>query len=68
VTSRTGDEVLADVLSDPTPAAEGILTIDEQRAITWPCPRKAKSAPWTAADSILLDEVSAFLERPTTFM
>lgn len=56
------------MLSDPTPAAEGILTIDEQRAITWPCPRKAKSAPWTAADSILLDEVSAFLERPTTFM
>jgi hypothetical protein len=67
VTSRTSDEVLADVLSDPTTVADGILTMDEQRAITWPRPRRAKSARWTDADAVLLDEVSALLERPTTF-
>ena len=61
------DEVLAEVLSDPSAAADGILTADEQDAIRWPRPRKAKSAPWTAADAVLLDEVSALLERGPTY-
>jgi DNA helicase IV len=61
------DEVLAEVLSDPSHAADGILTPDEQRAIAWPRPRTAKSARWTAADAVLLDEVSALLERTTTY-
>ncbi|TCC28511.1 HelD family protein [Kribbella sindirgiensis] len=59
------DEVLADYLSDPSQA--GILTADEQRAIAWSRPRKAKSARWTAADAVLLDEVSALLERCPTY-
>ncbi|WP_350275261.1 AAA family ATPase [Kribbella sp. HUAS MG21] len=61
------DDVLAEVLSDPGRAADGILTPDEQRAITWTRPRKAKSARWTAADAVLLDEVSALLERTPTY-
>jgi DNA helicase IV len=59
------DEVLAEYLSDP--GRVGILTPDEQRAIAWPRPRRAKSARWTAADAVLLDEVGALLERPPTY-
>jgi DNA helicase IV len=59
------DDVLAGYLSDP--GQVGILTPAEQRAIAWPRPRKAKSARWTAADAVLLDEVSALLERPATY-
>jgi DNA helicase IV len=58
------DEVLAELLSDPS---DDILTPDEQRAIAWPRPRKAKSARWTAADAVLLDEVGALLERGPTY-
>jgi DNA helicase IV len=59
------EDVLAEYLSDPSRV--GILTPDEQRAIAWPRPRKAKSARWTAADTVLLDEASALLERPPTY-
>ncbi|TDO47019.1 DNA helicase IV [Kribbella sp. VKM Ac-2571] len=59
------DEVLAEYLSDPSQV--GILTAEEQRAIAWSRPRKAKSARWTAADAVLLDEVSALLERSPTY-
>ncbi|MEU4192213.1 AAA family ATPase [Kribbella sp. NPDC026611] len=61
------DDVLAEVLSDPAPAADGILTESEKRAIAWPRPRKAKTARWTTADAVLLDEVSALLERGATY-
>jgi DNA helicase IV len=64
------DEVLAELLSDHeqlATAADGILSSEEQRAIAWPRARKAKSARWTAADAVLLDEVSALLERGPTY-
>ncbi len=64
------DELLAELLSNRdllAPAARGILTADEQDAIAWKRPRKAKSARWTAADAILLDEVGALLERGPTY-
>jgi DNA helicase IV len=64
------DEVLAELLSDRDQlnhAAAGVLTTDEQDLIAWPRPRKAKSARWTAADAVLLDEVSALLERGPTY-
>ncbi|WP_329000623.1 AAA family ATPase [Kribbella sp. NBC_00709] len=61
------DEVLADVLSDPGPAADGILSAAERQAISWSRPRKAKSARWTAADAVLLDEASALLERSPAY-
>ncbi|MEV5967741.1 AAA family ATPase [Kribbella sp. NPDC051952] len=64
------DEVLAELLSDRdqlSHAADGILTPDEQDLIAWPRPRRAKSARWTTADAVLLDEVGALLERGPTY-
>lgn len=62
------EEVLAALLTDPaalTAAADGILAPDEQRAIRWARPpRSYKSAKWSAADLVLLDEIAGLLERP----
>ncbi|MFG2653219.1 HelD family protein [Streptomyces sp. NPDC048436] len=62
------EEVLASLLADPhalAAAAEGILQADEQRAIGWTRPpRSYKSAKWSAADLVLLDELAGLLERP----
>jgi DNA helicase IV len=45
-------------------AASGVLTDDEQRMLHWEkAPRSPKSAPWTAADAFLADEVADLLER-----
>jgi DNA helicase IV len=61
------DEVLAEFLSDPTRAAEGILTTEEQTAIAWRRNRRPASALWTIADLVLLDELSALLGRGATY-
>ncbi|MFI6089418.1 HelD family protein [Streptomyces sp. NPDC051218] len=62
------EEVLAALLADPAAlaaAADGILDADEQRAIRWAKPpRSYKSAKWSAADLVLLDEIGGLLERP----
>ncbi|MGC4938318.1 HelD family protein [Kribbella sp. DT2] len=54
------DEVLAQFLSEP---ADDAFTAEELTAIRWPRRRKAKSARWTAADAVLLDELSALVNR-----
>ncbi|ONI74260.1 AAA family ATPase [Kribbella sp. ALI-6-A] len=54
------DEVLAEFLSDPT---DELLSAEERAAIRWPRRRKAKSARWTAADAVLLDELSGLTSR-----
>ncbi|ADB33393.1 Superfamily I DNA and RNA helicase-like protein [Kribbella flavida DSM 17836] len=62
-------EVLAEFLSDPfrSEAGEsnrdGGLSSEELAAIAWKRPRKAKSARWTAADAVLLDELAALIAR-----
>ncbi|MBT2227563.1 AAA family ATPase [Nonomuraea sp. NEAU-A123] len=57
-------ELLCSLLSDPGPAAP-ILTADERAAITWARPpRGYKSAKWSEADLVLLDEIAGLLERP----
>ncbi|MFI5733390.1 HelD family protein [Kribbella sp. NPDC051587] len=64
------DEFLAEILGERSllsRAAAGILSAEEQEAIAWPRPRKAKTARWTVADAVLLDEVSALLERGETY-
>ncbi|MFF7245264.1 HelD family protein [Embleya sp. NPDC008237] len=65
------EQVLAELLTDPdalAAAADGILTADEQRAIRWiRPPRSWRSARWTAADLVLLDEVCGLIERPPTY-
>ncbi|MDX3313150.1 HelD family protein [Streptomyces sp. NPDC054884] len=61
-------EVLARLLTDPRElarAADGLLDPDEQRALLWPRPpRTPKSARWSAADLVLLDEIAGLLDHP----
>ncbi|MFD4634543.1 HelD family protein [Streptomyces sp. NPDC058284] len=65
------DEVLAALLADAdalAAAADGVLDGAEQRAILWARPpRSYKSAKWSAADLVLLDEVEGLLERPAGY-
>ncbi|MFI1581880.1 HelD family protein [Embleya sp. NPDC020630] len=67
----TPEEVLAELLTDPDAlarAADGVLSPAEQHAIRWTRPpRSAKSARWSAADLVLLDEVAGLIERPDTY-
>ncbi|MFI6347838.1 HelD family protein [Streptomyces sp. NPDC050560] len=44
--------------------AKGVLTPDEQRTILWAKPpRSVKSAKWSAADAVLVDEASDLVTR-----
>ncbi|MFD7920663.1 HelD family protein [Streptomyces sp. NPDC059740] len=44
--------------------AAGVLTEEEQKAVLWPKPaRGVKSAPWSAADAVLVDEARDLVER-----
>ncbi|MEV6296588.1 AAA family ATPase [Streptomyces sp. NPDC051896] len=62
------EEVLARLLTDPAElarAADGLLDPEEQAALVWPRPpRSYKSARWSAADLVLLDELSGLIEHP----
>ncbi|HZF90472.1 AAA family ATPase [Streptomyces sp.] len=62
------EEVVAGLLADPAAlaeAADGLLDADEQKALLWPRPpRSWKSARWSAADLVLLDEVAGLIEHP----
>lgn len=56
------EEVLTELLTDPV---DVLLTLPEQDAIRWGRPpRSYKSAKWTAADLVLLDELAGLIERP----
>ncbi len=44
--------------------AEGILTEDEQKLLLWQKPfRSVKSAKWSAADAVLIDEATDLVQR-----
>ncbi|MDH6118191.1 DNA helicase IV [Kitasatospora sp. GAS204A] len=44
--------------------ADGVLDAAEQAAIRWPKPgRSLKTAPWTAADAVLVDEATDLVHR-----
>ncbi|CAL9502422.1 hypothetical protein SUDANB15_03446 [Streptomyces sp. enrichment culture] len=62
------EEVVADLLAGPevlAAAAEGVLDADEQGAVLWASPpRSWRSARWSAADLVLLDEVAGLIEHP----
>ncbi|WP_437018363.1 HelD family protein [Streptomyces sp. enrichment culture] len=62
------EEVVAELLGDPDAlarAADGLLDADEQKAVLWARPpRSWKSARWSAADLVLLDEAAGLLEHP----
>ncbi|MER7669276.1 ATP-binding domain-containing protein [Kitasatospora sp. NPDC096128] len=55
------------LLSDPeflAECAEGVLTAEEQRAVLWPKPgRSVKTARWTPADAVLVDEATDLVQR-----
>jgi hypothetical protein len=62
------EEVVARLICDPdalSAAADGLLDAGEQRALLWDRPpRSWKSARWSAADLVLLDEVAGLVEHP----
>ncbi|MGJ5754934.1 DNA helicase IV [Streptomyces puniciscabiei] len=62
------EEVLTQLLAHPgelSLSAEGLLDPDEQAALLWPRPpRSYKSARWSAADLVLLDELAGLIEHP----
>ncbi|MEV7189568.1 AAA family ATPase [Kitasatospora sp. NPDC093102] len=55
------------LLSEPeflAGCAEGVLTPEEQQAVLWPKPgRSVKTARWTAADAVLVDEATDLVQR-----
>src|SRR4051794_33711211 len=63
----TPEALVVDLLTDPS-VATGILTGDEQELLRWTKPPKTpKSARFSAADLVLLDEAAGLLERETSF-
>jgi DNA helicase IV len=61
------EQVLFRLLSDPeqlAAAADGQFTAAEQAMLLWAKPyRSAKSAKWSAADAVLLDELAGLIDR-----
>jgi DNA helicase IV len=61
------EPVLFKLLSDNdflARSADGVLTTEEQAALRWSKPyRSAKSARWSAADAVLLDELADLIDR-----
>lgn len=64
----SAEEVVAELLTRPqllAEAADGVLSGAEQEALRWPKPpRSWRSARWSAADLVLIDEVNGLIERP----
>ncbi|MFI1718542.1 HelD family protein [Streptomyces litmocidini] len=61
------EEVLAEVLTEPA-AFGSVLTEAESAALRWARPpRSYRSARWTAADLVLLDELAGLIERPESY-
>jgi DNA helicase IV len=65
------EEVVAELLTDPRVlerAADGVLDAGEQKALLWDKPpRSWKSARWSAADLVLLDEADGLIEHPEAY-
>ncbi|MEU5495253.1 HelD family protein [Streptomyces griseofuscus] len=65
------EEVLAQLLTDKEAlarSARGLLEPGEQEALLWARPpRSFKSARWSAADLVLLDELSGLIEHPESY-
>ncbi|MEH1016875.1 AAA family ATPase [Micromonospora sp. CPCC 206060] len=64
------EELVAAMLGGPdllARVADGILTAGEQEVIRWPRARSWRTAPWTAADLVLIDEAAGLLDRPPGF-
>jgi DNA helicase IV len=61
----TAEQLVFELLRDPTDEA---LTPEERDAIRWAKPPKtAKSARWSAADAVLIDEAAGLIDRVPSF-
>ncbi|MFG2439604.1 HelD family protein [Streptomyces sp. NPDC048508] len=62
------EELLARLLTDADAlerAADGVLDAEERKALLWAKPpRSWKTARWSAADLVLLDEIAGLVEHP----
>ncbi|MFG3259620.1 HelD family protein [Streptomyces sp. NPDC048172] len=62
------EEVLAELLGDPDAlerAADGLLDAEERKELLWTRPpRSFKSARWSEADLVLLDEIAGLIAHP----
>src|SRR5439155_11872566 len=64
----TAEALVFGMPSDPSRAGGGMLTGDGQAAIRWgEPPRSVRSAKWTAADAVLLDEAAGLIDRLPSF-
>jgi DNA helicase IV len=67
----TPEQVVFTLLTDLdalAAAADGILSADEQKTLIWDRPpRTVKSARWSAADAVLIDEAAGLIERQPSF-
>jgi DNA helicase IV len=67
----TPEAVVFRLLSDPQAlagAADGLLHATELKLLIWPKPpRSARTAPWSAADAVLVDEAAGLMERLPSF-
>lgn len=65
--AREAAGLLCELWSDPdrlARAARGLLDEEEQALLRWTSPpRSVRTAPWTAADAVLADELAGLLER-----
>ncbi|WP_329106461.1 AAA family ATPase [Micromonospora sp. NBC_01699] len=67
----TPDGLVHHLLSDPdalATAAADLLTESEQESLIWTRPpRTARTAKWSTADAVLIDEAAGLIERVTSF-
>ncbi len=67
----TAEQLVWELLADAdalAAAADGLLTGEEQRAVLWPKPAKSpKSARWSMADAVLIDEAGGLIDRLPSF-
>jgi len=67
----SAEHLVFSLLSDASvlaEAAEGLLTPEEQATLRWNRPpRTAKTAAWSAADAVLIDEASGAIDRLPSF-
>jgi len=67
----TAEQLVWELLSDAEAlkaAADGVLTDEQQEAVLWAKPAKSpKSARWSNADTILIDEAAGLIDRLPSF-
>jgi hypothetical protein len=64
----TAEALVFELLTDPATVSEGILTEPEQSAIRWAKPpRSVRTARWSAADAVLIDEAAGLIDRLSSY-